>query len=134
MRLRIPAGVFSVVLALLLSAPAASADSFSLGVAAGDVTSNSAVLWGRADQAGTVRLEVATDQAFTRIVRNLRMQASPENDLTVQRHVGDLRPGTRYWYRFTSGATASEVGTFVTAPQPNDDATIRFAWTGDYDA
>jgi phosphodiesterase/alkaline phosphatase D-like protein len=134
MRLRIPAGLVSVVFAALLSAPAASADSFSLGVAAGDVASDSAVLWGRADQTGTVRLEVATDQAFTRVVRNVRVEASPENDLTVQRRVGDLRPGTRYWYRFTSGATASDVGTFVTAPQPNDDATIRFAWTGDYDA
>jgi alkaline phosphatase D len=118
----------------LLSASAASADSFSLGVAAGDVTANSAVLWARADQPGGTRLEVATDEDFTHVVRRLKVEATSANDLTVQRRVEGLQSGTRYWYRFTSGAAASDVGTFVTAPKPNHDATIRFAWTGDYDA
>jgi alkaline phosphatase D len=118
----------------LLSAPAASADSFSLGVAAGDVTASSAVLWARADQPGETRLEVATDEDFTQVVRRLKVEATAANDLTVQRRVAGLQPSTPYWYRFTSGAAASDVGTFVTAPKPGDDAAIRFAWTGDYDA
>jgi alkaline phosphatase D len=118
----------------LLSASAASADSFSLGVAAGDVTANSAVLWARADQPGGTRLEVASDEDFTHVVRSLKVEATPANDLTVQRRVDELQSSTRYWYRFTSGAVASDVGTFVTAPKSNDDATIKFAWTGDYDA
>ena len=118
----------------LLSASAASADGFSLGVAAGDVTANSAVLWAHADQPGGTRLEVATDEDFTHVVRRLKVEATPANDLTVQRRVDGLQPSTRYSYRFISGAVASDVGTFVTAPKPNDDATIKFAWTGDYDA
>jgi alkaline phosphatase D len=118
----------------LLSAPAASADSFSLGVAAGDVTASSAVLWARADQPGETRLEVATDEDFTQVVRRLKVDATAANDLTVQRRVAGLQSSTRYWYRFVSGAAASDVGTFATAPKPGDDATIRFAWTGDYDA
>ena len=118
----------------LLSASAANADGFSFGVAAGDVTANSAVLWARADQAGGTRLEVATDEDFTRLVRRLKVEASPANDLTVQRRVDELQSSTRYWYRFTSGAAASDVGTFVTAPKANDDAAIKFGWTGDYDA
>ena len=77
---------------------------------------------------------MATDEAFTHVVRRLQVDALAANDLTVQRRVDDLRSSTRYWYRFTSGSAASDVGTFVTAPKPNDDATIRFAWTGDYDA
>jgi alkaline phosphatase D len=133
MRLTVRALLASTAFALL-SAPAASADSFGLGVAAGDVTANSAVLWARADQPGGTQLEVASDEDFTHVVRRLKVEATPANDLTVQRQVDELQSSTRYWYRFTSGAAASDVGTFVTAPESNDDATIKFAWTGDYDA
>jgi phosphodiesterase/alkaline phosphatase D-like protein len=117
-----------------LSAPAASADGFSLGVAAGEVTPTSAVLWARADQPGKTQLEVATDEGFTHVVRSLPVQATSANDLTVQWRVQGLQSRTPYWYRFTSGATVSDVGTFITAPNPNDPATIKFAWTADYDA
>ena len=34
----------------------------------------------------------------------------------------------------SAGGAASDVGTFVTAPKRDDNATIRFGWTGDYDA
>lgn len=114
--------------------PAASADSFSLGVAAGEVSPNSAILWGHSDQAGETRLEVATDVGFAHIVRSFKVQAQTANDLTVQRHVEGLQSSTPYWYRFTSGPATSDVGTFVTTPKTNDDASIKFAWTGDYDA
>jgi phosphodiesterase/alkaline phosphatase D-like protein len=133
MRLPVRALIASAGLALL-SAPAASADSFSLGVAAGEVTASSAVLWARADQPGGTRLEVATDEELTEVVRRLKLQATAANDQTVQRRVQGLGSSTRYWYRFVSEAAASDVGTFVTAPKPDEDATIRFAWTGDYDA
>jgi alkaline phosphatase D len=132
--LRLPAGAVIASAFVLSFAPAASADSFSLGVAAGEVSPNSAILWGHADQAGETRLELATDAGFTRIVRHFKVQATSANDLTVQRQVNGLQAGTRYWYRFTSGAATSDVGTFVTAPKTNDDAAIEFAWTGDYDA
>src|SRR6266545_5258777 len=133
--MRLPVRVLIAIAGLaLLSAPAASADSFSLGVASGEVAPDSAVLWGRADQPGETQLEVATDTGFTHVVQSLPVQASPANDLTIQSRVDELRSSTRYWYRFTSGAAASDVGTFVTAPKAGDDATINFAWTGDYDA
>jgi alkaline phosphatase D len=119
----------------LLAAPAtASAQSFSLGVAAGEVTPYSAVLWGHADQAGQTTLQVATDPGFSRVIRSFSVQATPGNDLTVQRRVEGLQSSSRYWYRFRSGAATSNVGTFTTAPKTTDDATIRFGWTGDYDA
>ena len=132
--MRLPVGALIASAFVLLLAPAASADSFSLGVAAGEVSPNSAILWGHADQAGETRLEVATDVGFTHIVRSFKVQAQTANDLTVQRRVEGLQSNTRYWYRFTSGVATSDVGTFVTAPKTNDDASIKFAWTGDYDA
>ena len=119
---------------LTIRALLASAASFSFGVAAGEVTPNSAVLWARADQTGATTLEVATDNGFARVVRSFKVEASVDNDLTVQRRVEGLQSGTRYWYRFAQGGAASKVGTFITAPKQNDNANIRFAWTGDYDA
>ena len=132
--MRLPVGALIASAFVLLLAPAASADSFSLGVAAGEVSPNSATLWGHADQAGETRVEVATDVGFTNIVRSFKVQAQTANDLTVQRRVEGLQSSTPYWYRFTSGPATSDVGTFVTAPKTNDDASIKFAWTGDYDA
>jgi alkaline phosphatase D len=132
--LRLPLGALIVSALLFSFASTASADSFSLGVAAGEVTPNSAILWAHADQAGETRLEVATDAGFTHVVRSFKIQATAASDMTVQRRVEGLQSSTRYWYRFTSGAAISDVGTFLTAPKTNDDATIRFGWTGDYDA
>ena len=133
MRRLVRALMASAVIALL-AAPAAGGASFSFGVAAGEVTPNSAVLWARADQPGQTTLEVATDNGFARVVRSFKVDASADTDLTVQRRVEGLKSGTRYWYRFTGAGATSKVGTFVTAPKQNDDAAIRFAWTGDYDA
>ena len=90
--MRVPAAALIASAALVLSLPpAASADSFSLGVAAGEVNPNSAVLWGHADQAGETRLQVATDAGFAHIARDFKVQATSANDLTVQRRVEGLQ-------------------------------------------
>jgi alkaline phosphatase D len=118
----------------LLAPPAASANGFSFGVAAGEVKSHSAILWARSNQPGLNTVKVATDEDFNHVVRHSLVFASPFNDLTVQRKVNGLKSDTRYWYRFARPGAASDIGTFVTAPKRNDNATIRFGWTGDYDA
>jgi alkaline phosphatase D len=123
----------SAAIALLVPS-AASATGFSFGVAAGEVKSDSAILWARSDQSGLTAVKVATDKDFNHVVRFSLAFAFPFNDLTVQRKVDGLKSSTRYWYRFTRGSNASAVGTFVTAPGRNDNAPIRFAWTGDTDA
>ncbi len=110
----------------------AGAATFSLGVAAGEVTPTSAILWGHVERAGRVRLALASNRRLRR-ARVIRLRASVANDGTVQRHVGRLRPATRYWFRFRRGHARSERGTFVTAPRPGTNARVRFAWTGDTD-
>ena len=124
----------AAVLAALAPASASAATGFTHGVAAGEVTPNSARLWARAAQPGQVLLEVASDSGFARVVHKFKVSAAPEDDLTVQRLVHGLRSDTDYWYRFTGPGIASDVGQFETAPKPGDDAVIRFGWTGDYDA
>ena len=51
-----------------------------------------------------------------------------------RRQVKRLRANTKYWFRFTGkGGKRSDVGTFKTAPKPKQNATIKFAWSGDQD-
>ena len=109
---------------------------FPLGVAAGEVTSTSAVLWARAQRVGPVTLTVLPPNAGTRAnpIRAYTLQAIAASDLTVQRVVTGLRPGTRYRYRFWQGDVSSPVGMFTTAPRATTAARVRFAFSGDADA
>jgi alkaline phosphatase D len=127
---------FALAVALILVlAPAASARGFSYGVTAGEVTDSGAILWTRADRAGTVTLQVARNKRFSKGRKSYRLRAKGSADKTVQRRVGRLKPGARYYYRFVQkGRRRSATGTFRTAPSANANATVRFAWSGDTDA
>ena len=131
--------VASVVLALAAAAPLVAAPApalaadFAQGVAAGEVTATSAVLWTRAATPGPVLLRIWPLAAPTRVTAERRLRATRARDLTVQVRVGGLRPDTRYRYRFSvPGAQAT--GRFRTAPRPASTRTVRFAWSGDADA
>ena len=127
----------ALVAALVLAlAPAAlAARGFSYGVASGDVSSKSAILWAKANNSGKYTLFVERLQR-SRTSRALAytLRAKPANDNTLQRRVKGLKPATRYRYQFlgTKGRR-SAAGTFVTAPSPEQNATVEFAWTGDTD-
>jgi alkaline phosphatase D len=121
------------VLAVAVVAADAAPLAFDHGVAAGEVTSTSAVLWTRAPSAGRVTVEV-TAAGSARVVARRNAFADPANDLTVQVRMTGLEPGKRYAYRFRQGSTPSQLGFFRTAPRPSADARVRFAFTGDADA
>jgi alkaline phosphatase D len=130
--------LFAVVAAAMLVGqvqPAAAARfAFPEGIAAGDVTKSSALLWTRANKAGTVVAEVATDKRFFDVLRVKRGRAREERDFTVELRVKGLRPGETYHYRFLGpGGARSNVGTFETAPAPKDTGTVRFVYSGDSD-
>jgi phosphodiesterase/alkaline phosphatase D-like protein len=129
------AAVAGAALTLVLTPPAFAAKGFSYGVAAGDITPRTAILWGKADEAGTYGLEVADQRGFRRGgVAAFLLKAKEADDFTLQRRVKGLKPGSRYFYRFTGRkGRRSDSGTFVTAPRPKANATVDFAWTGDTD-
>ena len=114
-------------------AGAAAPVSFPDGVASGDVTPVSAVLWTRADQATTLTAEVSTDPSFA--LRTLRFPESvtASADFTAKIVVAPLVPNHRYFYRFRHDGSVSPVGTFKTAPSPLLPAGVRFVYTGDSD-
>ena len=105
---------------------------FRYGVAAGDVTSTSAVLWARAPGPGRLALALSRTGSFPRAVAVARARAA--DDFTASVRVRGLRPATRYRYRFVQGSATSPTGTFVTAPAPTASSTVRFAISGDADA
>jgi alkaline phosphatase D len=116
--------------AFLACAGLAHADGFSFGVAAGEVTSSSAILWTRADRGGRMTLEVLRGD---RVVARRGAAAHSSADNTVRVRIGGLGPGRRYRYRFRMGRDESDTGTFRTAPPPRRRRTVRFAFTGDAD-
>jgi alkaline phosphatase D len=129
--------VVAVSLAVGVSASAKQGrPGFPLGVAAGEVTPTSTRLWARAPKVGAVTLEVLPPTAGTRAspIRTYALRAEAAHDLTVQRTVTGLRPGTRYRYRFHQGPVTSATGTFTAAPRATASVGVRFAITGDADA
>jgi len=126
------------VLALAVSSQAQSGDVpvFTDGVASGDVTASSAILWTRVDRDTPVKVEVWSNsqlegkKAFQQTVPRV----SALRDFTVKVDATGLAPDTTYYYRFRHGNEAfSEVGAFRTAPSPDSPADLRFTYTGDAD-
>lgn len=135
MRRLVLAGAIAVVATTVGFAGATStAAGFVYGVAAGEMTPTSARVWTRAPKAGAVTLVVVPATAGV-ATKTYTLTARVRDDLTVQRIVTGLRPGTTYRYSFAQkGSAASAPGLFTTAPAATANRRIRFALSGDADA
>jgi alkaline phosphatase D len=129
--------VLAVVAAAGVGQQRAWGQGFSLGVAAGDVTDSSAVLWTRSDEPADLVLQVAADEGFADVVASMPVTAGAETDYTVKVEVGDLAASTLFFYRFVDvddPERRSRVGRFSTLPAMESAASFRFAFSGDSDA
>jgi phosphodiesterase/alkaline phosphatase D-like protein len=124
----------ALTILLLAVAPSAyAARGFSYGVAAGEVTSSSAVLWGKANKSGPYTLDVARNKRFTKELHSKVARARKSHDNTVQTRMKGLTPGKKYFFRFVGRRSKSATGSFTTAPKPSQNKTVEFAWSGDQD-
>jgi alkaline phosphatase D len=91
---------------------------FRHGVASGDPSHDSVVLWTRISGSGTIEAEweLAADPAFAAIVRSGRTSTGPERDHTVKVLADGLPAGASFWYRFRSGGVVSPTGRTRTLP------------------
>ncbi|TXC76169.1 alkaline phosphatase D family protein [Luteibaculum oceani] len=103
---------------------------FYHGVASGDPTHNSVILWTRitpthkAAQLNVI-FEVATDISFSNIISRGSLNTNAEKDFTVKFDQQGLQPNSFYYYRFIHNTDTSIVGR--TKTMPIDDAeNIRF--------
>jgi alkaline phosphatase D len=119
-----------------LPAGAHAAKGFTLGVAAGEVTSSSAIVWAHSERSGPGLVVLSTDRRFggRAALAVAEANATKAHDNTVQVKLTNLSPDTVYYYRFAIGKGSSDTGSFRTAPAPNKAKTISFAWSGDTDA
>ncbi len=125
------------------SAPAltASTGAVSHGVATGDVTSDSAVLWFRTDGPAEAEVRFAAVDEWKRVppVKTDRFSTTAEQDFTMQVPLNGLRPATRYRYEVhtiqPTPAADSPVdlaqGEFMTAPSASESLPITFLWSAD---
>ena len=106
------------------------------GIQSGDISTNSAVIWSRADRAARMMIEVAATEDF----KNARMIRGPHalenSDFTAKTIVTGLEGGQDVFYRvhFASldddKATSEPMtGRIRTAPVTKRD--INFVWSGD---
>lgn len=104
-------------------------EPFPWGIASGEPWPDGVVLWTRAVGPGTIRWEVAEDEAFAKVVQRGTARAEGAQAHTVHVTVRGLRPARWYWYRFLAATGASEVGRTRTAPAPGDRvARLRIAY------
>lgn len=107
------------------------------GVAAGDVTSHSAVIWSRADQASTMHVQIL-GKGNDKVAGKYAM-VTAEHDYTGSVQIDGLKPDTDYRYRVWFGSEKegdhgkhnAVEGRFRTAPKPEVAKAVSFTWIGD---
>ncbi|HEX6343557.1 alkaline phosphatase D family protein [Umezawaea sp.] len=125
-------------------------DPFTLGVASGDPTHDSVLLWtrlapvplaenglgGMPSRPVEVAWELAHDERFRRVVRRGVEWARPELGHSVHVDVGGLEAGREYFYRFAADGHLSRTGRTRTTPAPGTlttPLTMAFASCAQYE-
>jgi alkaline phosphatase D len=106
------------------------------GVQSGDVTADSAVVWGRADRPARMRVECSMVESFRTILSASSVEALPEHDFAAKILLQGLPAGQDIFYRLRfddigeAGLSGeAQVGHFRTAPEAQ--RSLSFVWSGD---
>jgi alkaline phosphatase D len=115
---------------------AADRPRIACGLASGDVSTDSAVVWTRADRPARMQVECSTLESFRTIIRVASSDALLDRDFTSKVLLEGLPPGQDIFYRVrfedTAGSGISgetQVGHFRTASA--QQASVSFVWSGD---
>lgn len=102
-------------------------DHFAFGVASGDPTQTSIILWTRVNgmhissqkKNTSVEWELSADNTFEKILQYGQIHTNAAQDFTVKVDVTGLQPGQTYYYRFRHQGIESEPGRTKTLPEGN---------------
>src|ERR1700736_6049480 len=115
---------------------AADRPQIASGLASGDVSAGSAVVWARADRPARMQVECSTLESFKAIILVASSEALPERDFTSKVLLEGLPPGQDIFYRVrfediaeTGISGETQIGHFRTAPLAQ--GSISFVWSGD---
>lgn len=103
----------------------------SHGVASGDITSTSAVIWARASGESVMLVRVRLDNTKDGELIQRELPVSAADDFTGRIIIDGLIPDTGYRYTVSFSQGPEEEGRFRTAPKSTQAKAIRFAWSGD---
>ena len=126
-------------------------DFLAQGVAVGDVSSQSALLWLRTDGSALVQIEWATVSRWEQasklatvvapVLRTVPITTTSETDYTLTIPLEGLSPATRYRYHVLVGSadqttrqfsvSLAAKGEFTTLPDEKVSTAVTFAWSGD---
>ena len=111
--------------------------TFEHGVASGDPTESSVILWTRVSRTNfrdihddeqlsgiadaNVSWRVATDESFANVVNSGSTKVGSETDFTLKVDAQNLQSNTKYFYQFTVGPNSSVVGKTKTLPSGTVD-------------
>lgn len=110
--------------------PFVTPSPFPNGIASGDTTQTSTILWTRTTEPGAVTFEYATDPNFINIQQSQSVLAT-DSEIPVKLPISNLTPGTDYYYRVIAPDGRSEQGQFRTANPPGTSEGLRFGVSGD---
>ena len=131
--------------------PFVGSDFLPQGIAVGDVSSQSALLWLRTDGPASVQIQWATVSRWERaskfaavvapVPRTESIMTTAEADYTLIIPLEGLSPATRYRYHVLVGsadqtarrlsASLAAMGEFTTLPDDKTSVAVTFAWSGD---
>jgi alkaline phosphatase D len=125
---------------LAMFAPAQKAIAYS-GIAAGDPTTNSAMLWTRTEDPKTregtptnLTVQLSQSPNFQQISHTFKGATNPNRDNILKLEATRLLSNTRYYYRFIApNGASSQIGRFKTAPNKTDKVAVLFGFSGDAD-
>jgi alkaline phosphatase D len=104
----------------------------SLGYVSGDITTDSALVWLRAEAGSKAALRYGTDPSLAQFQTSSVLAADTSADFSAIFSIGGLRASTRYYYRaIVEGRTPGPLGSFVTAPRSDDNSKVTFCFSGD---
>ncbi len=101
------------------------------GIASGDTTKSSTVLWARSNVTGKIKFEYSTSPTFSNILGTERSIVS-DSLLPVKVPVKDLNPNTKYFYRVTDAEGAIATGQFHTSAPEGSNTGLKFGVSGDW--
>lgn len=106
------------------------------GIASGDISENSIIIWSRSDRPARMLIEYSTSESFNNVRRVFGPRALEDNDFTARFTLQNLPPDQQVFYRvsfqdldYQNIYSEPVSGTFRTPPITGRD--IFFVWGGD---
>lgn len=104
----------------------------SLGYVSGDVTSDGALIWLRAQPGSKVAIQYGKDPALADAIMRDPVAVEAGSDDTAKIALKGLDAHTVYYYRAVlSGKKPGPIGRFITAPEQDAGDAVRFCFSGD---